>query len=110
KSHCSAIIQTHICVLPTQDQIHVITDLGLNSALGAIWACGAGTILLERPTVSLGDNHAGKPRMTPRAVSAGKLWVICDQRSRFPACRSQGRAAALVNRRGAFCARYRLPS
>jgi hypothetical protein len=91
--------------LPEKDKIHVVTDLGLHSALGAIWASGACA-----STISLGDNHAGKPRATPRAVGAGKLWVICDQRSRFPACRSQGRTAALVNRRGAFCARYWSPS
>ena len=91
--------------LPKKDKIHVVTDLGLHSALGAIWASGACA-----STVSLGDNHAGKPRTTSRAVSAGKLRVKCDQRSRFPACRSQGRAAALVNRRGAFCTRYWSPS
>jgi hypothetical protein len=32
-----------------KDKIHVVTDLGLHSALGAIWACDAATILLERP-------------------------------------------------------------
>src|SRR5215831_5564694 len=51
--------------LPEKDKIHVVTDLGLHSALGAIWACGACA-----STVSLGDNHAGKPRTNPRAVSA----------------------------------------
>jgi hypothetical protein len=35
--------------LPEKDKIHVVTDLGLHLALGAIWACDAGTILLERP-------------------------------------------------------------
>jgi hypothetical protein len=35
--------------LPEKDKIHVVTDLGLHSSLGAIWACDAGTILLERP-------------------------------------------------------------
>src|SRR5215469_9113306 len=57
---CSAVnciaahqIQTHFFddsgVLLEKDRIHVVTDLGLHSALGAIWACHAGTILLERP-------------------------------------------------------------
>jgi hypothetical protein len=27
--------------LPETDKVHVATDLGLHSALGAIWACGA---------------------------------------------------------------------
>jgi hypothetical protein len=35
--------------LPEKDKIHVVTDLGFHSALGAIWACGAGTVLFERP-------------------------------------------------------------
>jgi hypothetical protein len=35
--------------LPEKDKIHVVTDLALHSALGAIWVCDAGTILLEQP-------------------------------------------------------------
>jgi len=89
--------------LPEKDKIHVVTDLGLHSALGAIWACGACASTVSLGTITL----VSLGRI--RALSA-QLRVICDQRSRFPACRSQGRAAALVNRRGAFCARYWSPS
>ena len=35
--------------LPEKDKIRVVTDLRLYSTSGAIWACDAGTILLERP-------------------------------------------------------------
>jgi hypothetical protein len=36
-------------VLPEKDKRDVVTDLGLHSALEAIWARGAGTFLFERP-------------------------------------------------------------